>query len=233
VPLTRLKATVKSYDLGYLRLWRDDLAEIVRLVRQLDAKRVEIHADACRLDDVETDLPDPRLGPRLSDFSVIATTVAGNDTSRELISVRLSRRGSRIEVTDPDLTTTGLTNELRSVVASCRWIPLWWPDFGFGANNGAGPITGLVGFFAFLFGLLNLTFRKSAQPVPTYGVIAAVVGAVMLIAAIIGAANSRTILLTNTRSEAPTWWQQYRAHIVIGVVIAAVFYLLGVLTTHP
>ncbi len=162
-----------------------------------------------------------------------ATAVADNGTSRELISVRLSRRGSRIEVTDPDLTTTGLTNELRSVVARCRRIPLWWPDFGFGANNGAGPIIGLVGFFAFLFGLLDLTFRKGAQAAPTYGVIAAVVGAVMLIAAIIGAACSRTILLTATRSEAPTWWQQYRAHIVIGVVIAVVFYLLGVLTSHP
>jgi hypothetical protein len=82
VPLTRLKATVKSYDLGYLRLWRDDLAEIVRLVRQLDATRVEIHADAYRLDDVETDLPDPRLGPRLSDFSVTATAALPAACSR-------------------------------------------------------------------------------------------------------------------------------------------------------
>lgn len=44
--------------------------------------------------------------------------------------------------------------------------------------------------------------------------------------------TTSTILYTGTRAEAPTWWQEYRSHIGIGVVTAAVFYGLGLLTAH-
>jgi hypothetical protein len=39
-------------------------------------------------------------------------------------------------------------------------------------------------------------------------------------------------LYTGTRAEAPAWWQEYRSHIAIAVMIAAVFYLSGLLTAH-
>jgi hypothetical protein len=41
-----------------------------------------------------------------------------------------------------------------------------------------------------------------------------------------------SILYTGTRADAPTWWQEYRSHIAIAVVIGVVFYLLGLLTAH-
>jgi hypothetical protein len=41
-----------------------------------------------------------------------------------------------------------------------------------------------------------------------------------------------TILNTGTHAEAPTWWQEYRSHVGIGVVTGAVFYVLGLLTAH-
>ena len=43
-------------------------------------------------------------------------------------------------------------------------------------------------------------------------------------------ALSRTVLFTGTQAEAPTFWQKNGTAIIIGVGIAAVFYVLGLLT---
>jgi hypothetical protein len=47
-----------------------------------------------------------------------------------------------------------------------------------------------------------------------------------------GLAKAATVLRTGTHSEAPTWWQEYRSHVWIGIATGAVFYLLGLLTAH-
>jgi hypothetical protein len=43
---------------------------------------------------------------------------------------------------------------------------------------------------------------------------------------------SVTVLYTGTRSEAPTFWQRRGGDIIIAVVIAALFCVLGVVTPH-
>jgi hypothetical protein len=62
--------SVREHNLGYLRLCRDDLRQIVDLVRSLPGVRIDLEADNIRLDDVETDLP--KLGDQLSFFTVKA-----------------------------------------------------------------------------------------------------------------------------------------------------------------
>jgi len=59
------------------------------------------------------------------------------------------------------------------------------------------------------------------------------VAAAVLASVIVGVARTSTILFTGSHQEAPTFWQQYRGHIAIGIVIAAAFYLLGLLTARP
>jgi hypothetical protein len=43
---------------------------------------------------------------------------------------------------------------------------------------------------------------------------------------------SETVLFTSTTGEAPTFWQRRGGDIAIAVVVAAMFYLLGLLTAH-
>jgi hypothetical protein len=38
---------------------------------------------------------------------------------------------------------------------------------------------------------------------------------------------SKTVMFSATRAQAPTWWKRNRAQIVIGVVTAAAFFVLG------
>jgi hypothetical protein len=54
--------------------------------------------------------------------------------------------------------------------------------------------------------------------------------AIILLLLLAGESVSRTILFTGTRQNAPTFWQQNRTNIIISVVVAAVFYLLGLWT---
>jgi hypothetical protein len=89
VPLERLAPLVKKYDLGCLRLWQDELAEIVRLVRQLPDVEVRIESDKNLLTDVRADLP--QLGQRVSYFSVTATRPGIGDAP---LSGHASRSGA-------------------------------------------------------------------------------------------------------------------------------------------
>ncbi len=130
MPLKRLTPKVQRTELGYLRLWRDELSEIVRLARQLEGAEIRIEADNCLLDDVQEDLPE--LGPRLDYFSVRVTesmTTPDNITSdlppvpRELMSLRLAKDSYWVEAADPDLNVTGLIDAIQKVSDKCRRIP--------------------------------------------------------------------------------------------------------------
>jgi hypothetical protein len=54
-----------------------------------------------------------------------------------------------------------------------------------------------------------------------------IIGAILLMAVVAIETRSRTVLLTATRTEAPTWWQEYRGHIAIAVIFGAVCFFLG------
>jgi hypothetical protein len=64
-------------------LWLDDLAEIVRLARELPGAAIRIEADQHTLTDVVQDLPG--LGPRLSYFTVTASSQTEDEPPTELM----------------------------------------------------------------------------------------------------------------------------------------------------
>jgi len=85
VTLRRLTPDIKRVDLGYLRLWRDDLAEIVDLARQLKNVRIDLEAGVPKDDGERHSLATYEvanldelvgLGKRLSYFSITATRTA-------------------------------------------------------------------------------------------------------------------------------------------------------------
>jgi hypothetical protein len=238
--LKRLTPTRKYYELVYLVTWQDELAEIVRLTRQLPNASVRIEADGYELDEVETDLP--KLGSQLNYFSVTVTKdVAENDTPRELLSLRLSTNYSWIKATDPDLATMGLIDQLRSLTERCSRKPRWMHSWGYRdikPIRDAAPVIAGLGLFIIAFAILaglnyNPKFYVGSVALPPFPfAVGSVVLSLLLAALLIAVALSRTILFTGTRDEAPTWWQRHRAEIAINVSISVAFYFLGLLTAH-
>jgi hypothetical protein len=112
---------VQRTNLGSVRMWQEELAEIARLVGELPGVKVRIEAaDEFELTDVEADLPG--LGERVSNFSVTALRPADGDQS-EVVSVKLTKHGSYIEAADPDLDTLGVIRSVEVIAKSCRRLP--------------------------------------------------------------------------------------------------------------
>src|SRR5690349_4637770 len=126
MPLRRLTPVVNRHDLGVLRLWRDELAEIVTLIQQLDDVELRIEADGYQLDDVDGDLP--QIGkPRLGEFSVTAARATYMSVEDEIrrgsgrhLNVRLSKNSSYVEGTDPDPDMRGVISDIQTLTAKCR-----------------------------------------------------------------------------------------------------------------
>lgn len=247
MPLERLSPLVKKHDLGCLRLWQDELAEIVRLIRQLPSVHVYIESDNNKLTDVSTDLP--QLGQRVNYFTVTATRAAvGDEPSKEIVSVKLARELCMIEATEPDLTTTGLIESIKSLVKGSRRLPSrLLPLFRVPANipaqasgnNAPGALIIIAILLALLFVFGIGTFQyfapvRGGKPWVSWpaSISGALSCAVVIAALIFGWARSKTVLFTAIREDAPTFWQRKRADITINVIVGLVLYLLGLLTAH-
>ena len=136
--LKRLTPTIKN--LGYLRLWQDDLAEIIALVQRLENVKITFEADKYELLDGEADLPSlpVKLGNRLRYFTIKATqsVILGIEDGlpdnqppdgKEILAVRLARNSCQIEAADPDLQTGAVINLIEEKARKCRRVPLWFP----------------------------------------------------------------------------------------------------------
>jgi hypothetical protein len=247
VPLERLTPVVRRYDLGVLRLWQDELAEIVRLVRQLPDIEVRVESENNLLTDVRADLP--QLGQRVSYFSVTATRRASDDSTapHDVISVKLAKSRCQIEATEPDLTTMGLIDAIRSLAGASRRMPTWLIPFfrSLATRRGiagsmrlsvAGIAANVILIFGLIFGaatVQHLVHAHGKYLVPWPASILLTISALALIAALLLAADrATTVMFTATRQDAPTFWQRNRAEIAINVVVGALLYLLGLLTAH-
>lgn len=254
VSLKRLTPTTK--DLGCLRLWQDDIEEIVLLVRQqLSNETIVLESDGNELEDVAVDLP--KLGRRVQYFTVKVTGKPEDDGEgpRNVLTLNLTRDRCEIEATNPDAGTRGVISDIQNIAQRCRRVPLWYPHDYFSVTtfSTSSLVTAsridvnvlalcslmllIASAVGTMIGALSipgiLTFGSSLYRLPLSESTAILVpSAIVLIVLSVGVILSRTILFTGTRKDAPTFWQQNRASIVIGVVVAAVFYLLGLWTAN-
>jgi len=253
VSLKRLTPTIK--DLGYLRLWQDELEEIVALVRQqLSNETIVLESDGNELDDVAVDLP--KLGHRVRYFTIKVTgrPDEGSEVPREILTVSLTRSRCRIEATNPDVTTRGVISDIQDVAQRCRRVPLWYPQMNIFSLSPPAALQGTASsqvgarelcwilLFALsaagtIIGALavpgTLTFGSSNHRLPLIASLAILVPcATILMTLLVGDALARTILFTGTRQGAPTFWQRNRNDIIINVLVAGAFYLLGLLTAN-
>lgn len=247
--IKRLTPVVNYRDLGILRLWRDDLAEIVKYVRQLSDVTLRIEADGFELEDVDADLP--TLGKRLGYFSLTAweSGFGSPVLGREVLNVYLSRKQCFVEAKDPDANTRGILGDITSLTDNCRRLPRWISPRRSGAsstNRSQGATTGhpatrsedsvetLLQFLtlgSFVFTILAwISIGQHASGVPNKHVIisspasmiAGIISPLVLCIAIAILSRWYSVIATGTRIEAPTFWERNRAGIAINIIVALV-----------
>jgi hypothetical protein len=227
--LRRLEPDIEQYELGSLRLWRDDLVRIVRLIRQLNGA-VNVEADNYEVGDVEEDLPE--ISKQLDYFSVTVTKVDEGAAQRRLLGLQVSRNHCSIEAADPDFTTRGIISEIQSLAKENRRLPLWLTAF---IGSRSGLVLGISALFALALAT-GVTQFQGRHHFPTlvfiFVLIMSSIGLLFSAGLLVGLVRSNTILFTGTRAQAPTWWQEHRGDVAIHVVVGAAFFLLGLLTAH-
>lgn len=235
--IKRLTPTVR--DLGYLRLWRDDIAEIAGYASQLRDVKITMEADNNALDDVQADLP--KIGKRLSYFTLTATRPDDAGQPQEVLKVYLTSQRCRVEADNAGTEVRGIIADIEDAGRRYRRVPRSFPHLPRTPGpSEQPPYAGL-----YLFGIigagvlatlsaLSIDFYASKDtgnigiPWP-WSIFTEIVGALLLIGVAINEVRSRTILITATRSEAPTGWQEYRGHIAIAIIFGLIFFFLGAL----
>jgi hypothetical protein len=154
VTLRRLTPDIKRVDLGYLRLWRDDLAELVNLVRQLKDVEIDLEAGVPkegteRHSMVEYEVGEldelVGLGKRISYLSITATrTALAGATPHQLLKVHCAKEGCWIEATNPDPEIRGVIGDLTSFARTHPLLPSCYPSSWF--SNDDYSFTGRAGF---------------------------------------------------------------------------------------
>lgn len=234
--LEKIKPEVQRTDLGCVRMWQEDLAEIVRLTGKLPDVKLRIEADNYTLTDVVADLPG--LGQNVSSFSVIAERRDADGEPHEVVRVKLANRGSHIEAADPDLDTLGLIGKIADIAKRRRRLPpklkpLY--DVRGSSSSSAGPLAllflllaGVPGVAYGIAAVQHLTHphRHSIAPWPA-SILLSVPALLIVTAVCFGWYRARTTLYTAPHQAAPTWWERNRASVAITVVCSAIFLGIG------
>lgn len=111
--LRRIAPEVLQVNLGPVRMWRDDLAKIARIIQECASSGAVMTADGYELDDVD-DLLD--LAER-EVFQVEEFSIASLDGR---VQLRLGRAVSLLEIQEPDLKAKGAVTEIKEVSNRCR-----------------------------------------------------------------------------------------------------------------
>jgi hypothetical protein len=258
VTLERVKPEVQRVNLGCVRMWRDDLDELVRLVGKLPDVKVRIEANENVATDLAADLP--QLGPRLAYFTVTGLRPLGDFDEREVVRVHLANSGSYIEAADPDLVTKGLFREVEALARKRRRVPgklapyfdIWAApspaatappaSVADAARRGSGwsglslLVFIVTGVFAVVFGIsaVQHMMHPHHQTGVSWPASIWVAAPTFVVAAItgIGWLRARTVLVTATHATAPTWWERNRTTVAITVISSALSLYIGWLIAH-
>jgi hypothetical protein len=206
MPLRPSEPRTVTREFGPVRLWRDDLAEIVAVMRQVSPE-LTLETDAYTLDDVD-ELID------VKEMQVSAFRATSSDGRVRLI---LGRKDASISADDPDLLTRGMLGEIQRLAdrrsrQRLRHKVFWWSfalsgfaAFVWSCSLGGGRATSsLVVYLAVLGGGLGIWIHFLDSP------------------------RQRAIIKTRTRAEAPPWLIRNRDALVTNAVVSAVFLVIGI-----
>jgi hypothetical protein len=191
-------------------LWRDDLANIVAVVREVHPVD-ELQADSYRFDSVD-DLA------QLDELRIDEFRLTTNDGKVRLV---LGETSAELVTEDPDLATYGMVG---AIVAICKKNRR--------PSRGALLIAGTAaGFVLILLGVLlapHSTGRGSLSPLVWAGVgLLCALFLMSLWGFEQGWFDRNALVHTRTRAEAPPWLSRNKDALVTNVVVSAIFFGLG------
>lgn len=190
-------------------LWRDDLAEIVAVIREYESN-VTMSITDYELDDVE-DLANLQA-PRVDNFVL--------DTESERIRLSLGRNNALLEVHSTDLATRGVAAEIERIAKTKRRLAYRFRVLIVAALVLVAALGLTVGAFAPHTALRSaLIFCSVLMIVPI----------ILVTSAPLYRAPSGAILRTRTRAEAPPWLQRNRDALVTNAIVNAIFLAVGIL----
>lgn len=108
MPVRRTQRPEEAHELGFTRLYRDDLEKIAKTLQEAGQLSIKV-------DDLEADEPadfsheDMPLRPRR------VTMTAGSATGDELVRVELGRRVAKLVLTEPTTMTEGVRARIENV----------------------------------------------------------------------------------------------------------------------
>lgn len=206
--------------LGSLRLWRDDLAEMVDIIREHE-QDVSMSIKDWTLDDVD-DLAKLPAGVKPDDFVL--------ETKSERIRLTLSTSRAAIEINGTDPATRGVAAEIQRI-ASTKLRPAYRHRYAIRGTFLLMACGGVIGAFT------NSESDKSANGEPSVHLTAA--GWISLAFFAVGvlgfflvvsnpSSPSGALINIQTKAEAPPWLRRNRDALVTNVIVSAIFLVLGI-----
>jgi hypothetical protein len=208
----RTQDRVESYQLGHVKLYRDDLEQITKAVMEVGDLRVA--CGAWELTD-PGDFSDPELPERLPDLRMTAHPPG----SKAGIEVVLGRWQAHVTLTEPDTRTLGVLSRIQQV---CKV-----------RNRGLRRPTSLA--MVVVPGLITFGLARFSPPLSNSLTALFIAGWIVLYTFVGDFLLGRTrwggdesaFLINAYRTERPDFWQRTRDDWVVGAVWALIGGVIG------
>ncbi|MEH1029995.1 hypothetical protein V6W11_19815 [Micromonospora profundi] len=198
-----------------MRLWRDDLEQIESVMRQA-ATELLILTDKYQVDEI-ADLAQVRES-RIKDLHF--------SDAMGRIQLVIKTSGGLLRILDPSLQERGMAAEIDQIAKRRRKLGV--SKFATGARFSATGMVVLLGaVFAAVIAAVagGMEFAKSGGLPPN---LALLLIPLTLTAGCLGYLNSRNILYTKTRLEAPPWTKRNADALTTNAIVSAIFLFLGI-----
>jgi len=210
MPLRPTEPLTVVREFGAVWLWREDLAEIISVMRQASPDLI-LQADSYTLDEID-DL-DGLTEPLIRSFK------ATSADSR--IRLTLGPRAASVSADDPDLPTRGMLEEVHRIAtrhSRARYRRM---------TEGIVLAVAWLGLLTWA-GILG-DDQGAALPVPFSIYAALTIFGTIIGLSVIEPPRRLAIISAKTRHEAPLWLSRNKDALITNAIVSAVFLVIGVL----
>ena len=155
--LRRVVPEVITLDLGYLRMWRDDLGRMVSVLEQISKQQITMTADDYELDRIQdlAELAEQKV------HSIRNFSFTGGQADE--VKLQLGENASLLQIIGDDLAAKGAAQEIYEIALNCRRVVV--PDFSSSFIGSLLAVTPVVG------GIAHAAIKSSGSRRPNRHVI--------------------------------------------------------------
>lgn len=205
------------YELGHVRLWRDDLSELISIIAEVDSN-ISMTIPGYHIDHVD-DLEQYRED-RIESFDLLALDSG----------LQLQFRGDRaaLVVSTPNITLRGVAAEIVRVAETKRRGGRKSLFVSAAAFASCLTVAGLLGY------VTHANNDNHWQSGEVLSVVVSLLGVVLFYPAILGVLWSRrsrssAIMYSRLRREAPPWISRNKDALVTNAIVSVIFLVVGIL----